>query len=133
MGKYISRACYVITRKDRLNRHGGGVALYNKENMSFSVRHDLAPARLEIICLEINLPYNRSFLVSKSFLVSTRYRPPSANINLFEDNAKFLQKCDKTNKQLIVLGDMNVTILKIHLNHTLINFNSYHLYINYNN
>ena len=54
---------YVITRKDR-NRHGGGVALYIKENISFSVRHDLAPARLEIICLEINLPFNRSFLLS---------------------------------------------------------------------
>ena len=72
---------YVITRKDR-NRHSGGVALCIKENMSFSVRHDLAPARLEIICLEINLPYNRSFLVS------TWYRPPSANIKLFEDYAQ---------------------------------------------
>ena len=76
---------YVLIRKDR-NRQGGGVALYIKENISFSDRHDLAPARLEIICVEINLPYNRSFLVS------TWYRPPSSNINLFEDYAKFLEK-----------------------------------------
>ena len=96
---------YVITWKDR-NRHGGGVALYIKENISFSVRHDLAPAQLEIICLVINLPYNRSFLVS------TWYRPPSANINLFEDYAKFLEKCDNTNKQLLVLGDMNCDYFK---------------------
>ena len=96
---------YVITRKDR-NRHGGGVALYIKEDISFSVRHDLAPAQLETICLEINLPYNRSFLVS------TWYRPPSANINLFEDYAKFLEKCDNTNKQLLVLGDMNCDYFK---------------------
>ena len=33
---------YVITRKDR-NRHGGELALYIKENISFSVRRDLAP------------------------------------------------------------------------------------------
>ena len=32
---------YVITRKDR-NRHGGGVALYIKENISFSVRLTLS-------------------------------------------------------------------------------------------
>ena len=46
---------YVIARKDR-NRHGGGVALYIRENISFSVKHGRAPSRLEIMCLEINLP-----------------------------------------------------------------------------
>ena len=53
---------YVIIRKDR-NRHGGGVAIYNKENISCSARHDLAPAQLEMVCVEINLPYNKSFFV----------------------------------------------------------------------
>ena len=73
---------YVITRKDR-NRHGVGVALYIKENISFSVRHDLAPARLEIICPDINLPY--IIFINRSFLVSTWYRPPSANINFLKN------------------------------------------------
>jgi hypothetical protein len=54
-----------------------------------------------MICAEINLPYN------KSFLVSTWYRPPNAGINVFEDYTKFVEKCDYANKQLIVLGDMN--------------------------
>ena len=96
---------YVIIRKDR-NRHGGGVAIYIKENISCSVRHDLAPDQLDMVCVEINLPYN------KSFLVSTWYRPPNANINVFEDYTKFVEKCDYENKQLIVLGDMNCDYFK---------------------
>ena len=82
-----------IIRKDR-NRHGGGVALYIKNTLSFSVRQEFVPARLEIVCVEINLPY------STSFLVCIRYRPPSANVDLFDDYSKFLEKCDLMNKQL---------------------------------
>ena len=91
---------YVIIRKDR-NRHGGGVALYIKESLSYSNRADLVPDSLEMICVEINLPHNRSFLVS------TWYRPPSADIDLFGDYDKFIEKCDYENKQLIIMGDMN--------------------------
>jgi hypothetical protein len=59
-----------------------------------------------MVCVEINLPYN------KSFLVSTWYRPPNASINVFEDYTKFVGKCDFENKQLIVLGDMNCDYFK---------------------
>ena len=65
---------YVIIRKDR-NRHGGVVALYIKNTLSFSVTQEFVPARLEIVCVEIILPY------STSFLVCTWYRPPSANVD----------------------------------------------------
>ena len=52
---------------------------------SFPTRND--------ICAEINFPYN------KSFLVSTWYKPPNANINVFENYTKFVEKCDYANKQ----------------------------------
>ena len=96
---------YVIIRKDR-NRHGGGVALYIKNTLSFSVRQEFVPARLEIVCVEIILPY------STSLLVCTWYRPPSANVDLFDDYTKFLEKCDLMNKQLFILGDMNCDYFK---------------------
>ena len=96
---------YVIIRKDR-NRHGGGVALYIKNTLSFSVRQEFVPARLEIVCVEIILPY------STSFLVCTWYRPPSANVDLFDDYTKFLEKCDLMNRQLFILGDMNCDYFK---------------------
>ena len=60
---------YGIIRKDH-TRHGRGVALYIREGLSSSNRVDLVPDSLEMICVEMNLPYNRSFLVS------TWYRPP---------------------------------------------------------
>ena len=54
---------YIIIRKDR-SRSGGGVALYFRKNLSYTNRTDLVPGTLEMICVEINLPHSRSFLVS---------------------------------------------------------------------
>ena len=99
----ISIPGYNIVRKDR-NRYGGGVALYVRENLSFTIRNGLV--RLEMICVEINLPYNRSFLVG------TWYRPRSAAIDLFTEYSSFVEKCDCENKELILLGDMNCDYLK---------------------
>ena len=58
-----------------------------------------------MICVEINLPYNRSFLVS------TWYTPPSAAIDLFAEHSSFIEKCDCENMELIILGDMNCDYL----------------------
>ena len=96
-------------RKDR-NRHGGEVALYIKENLSSSLRNDLVPVRLEMICAEINLPYSRSFRVG------TWYRPRNSNFDLFAEYSSFIEKCDYENKQIIILGDMNCDYLKDPIN-----------------
>ncbi len=90
---------------------GGGVALYIRDNLSFTIRNDLVPVQLEMICVEINLPYNRSFLVS------TWYRPPNANIDLFTEYSSFVEKCDYEDKHLIILGDMNCDYLKDPVEH----------------
>ena len=67
---------YNIIRNDR-NRNGGGVLMYIGKPVSFSERNDLVPDSLpdslQIICIEIKKPYN------KSFLVCAWYRPPSTN------------------------------------------------------
>ena len=91
---------YIIIRKDR-SRSGGGVALYIRENLSYTNRIDLVPENLEMVCVEINLPHSRSFLVS------TWYRPPSAEMQLFDEYEKFVQRCDIEHKQLILIGDIN--------------------------
>lgn len=97
---------YNVIRKDR-SRFGGGVVLYVRDNIPFSVRKDLTPDSLEMACIEINRPYN------KSFLISAWYRPPNSDINLFDEWALFLGKCDSENKELIVLGDLNCNVSKI--------------------
>ena len=71
--------------------------------MSYTNRIDVVPATFEMICVEINLPHSRSFLVS------TSYRPPSAEMQLFDEYEKFVQRCDIEHKQLILdlMGDIN--------------------------
>ena len=59
------------------------------------------PDTLEMIYVEIHLPHSRSFLVS------TWYRPPSAEIQLFDEYEKFVQSCNIEHKQLILMGDIN--------------------------
>ena len=54
-----------------------------------------------MIYVEIHLPHSRSFLVS------TWYRPPSAEIQLFDEYEKFVQSCNIEHKQLILMGDIN--------------------------
>ena len=53
-----------IIRKDR-NRFGGGVVLYVRQNISFSDRIDLIHDELEMVCIELSLPYNKSCTANK--------------------------------------------------------------------
>jgi hypothetical protein len=53
---------YNMIRKDH-NRNGGGVIIYLRDTISFSERNDLTSNSLEMICLEIKKPHNKSFLV----------------------------------------------------------------------
>ena len=82
----ISIPGYNLTRSDR-NRAGGGVVIYVRDTIPFYERVDLVPDSLEMICIEIFRPFN------KSFLVSTWYRPPNSSLNLFKDFEAFVQNC----------------------------------------
>ncbi len=97
---------YDIIRNDR-NRYGGGVVLYVHDNIPFSIRNDMIPEHLEIISIEVNRPYN------KSFLISTWYRPPNSNLDLLDEWALFLGKCDTEISELIIVGDLNCDVSKI--------------------
>ena len=101
----ISIPGFNLMRKDR-NRAGGGVVLYIKESLSYIVRNELVPDRLEMLCAEIIRPF------SKSFFVCTWYRPPNSNMSLFNEYDVFLQKCESENKELIVVGDINCDVMK---------------------
>ena len=96
---------YDLIRNDR-NRYGGGVVLYVRDNIPFSVRNDLIPNHLEMVCIEVSRPYK------KSFLISTWYRPPNSNLDIFDEWALFLSKCDNENCELIIIGDFNCDVGK---------------------
>ena len=59
----------------------------------FTERNDLLTCSLEIICVEIIRP------CSKSFLVSTWYRPPNSDAQVFDDFEVFLRNYDSQNKK----------------------------------
>ena len=100
----ISVAGYNIVRKDR-NRHGGGVLTYIRESIPYSKQSDLVPNPLEMLCVEI------SRADSRSFLVSSCYRPPNSATHLFDCYEYFIQKCDVENREVIIMGDLNCDVL----------------------
>jgi hypothetical protein len=99
---------YAVIRKDR-NRNGGGVAFFIKNTLSYSERNDLIPdfGNLEITCIEISKRF------CASFIVSSWYRPPNSELELFDNLELFLFKCDLENKELILVGDMNCDFSKM--------------------
>ena len=82
------------------------MVLYVRDTISFSDRKDIIPDGLEMVCIELNLPYN------KSLLISTWYRPPNSHMNIFDYWAGFLSKCDNEDKELILIGGLNCDVSK---------------------
>ncbi len=60
---------------------------------------------LASVCLEINQPNSRSFIVS------TIYHPPSATIESFSQIECLLKNVDDNNKEIYLLGDLNCNLL----------------------
>ena len=98
---YVSIAEYKIFKNDR-DLNGGGVAKYIKENFPEpSVK--LKTHSLELLVLEL-APKN-----SKLFFVACWYRPPTSvvDIQAFEDLRNELKNLDDTEKEIILVGDIN--------------------------
>ena len=71
--EFVNIDGYEIVRMDRY-KHGGGVCFCIRWTIAYLNRGELVPDNLESVCLEINQPNSRSFIVS------TIYRPPSATV-----------------------------------------------------
>ena len=95
---------YDIIRRDR-NLFGGGTAIYIRESINYQVRKDLCDENLEIITIEINIQN------VKPFIIVVWYRPPSANVQMFDLFETVLQKIDNLHLNFVVLGDLNCNML----------------------
>ena len=89
---------YQQERNDR-TAHGGGVALYIREPIQYTRRTDLPSHDLELICVEIQPPK------SKSYIVIAWYRPPSDPVDSFNKLETILSYLDQDGKEIILLGD----------------------------
>ena len=92
---------YKILRCDR-NRHGGGVACYIRNDLSYNIL-SVFPCEIENIFFEILLPN------SKPVIVGTIYRPPSQN-NFLELLNSNMNKINSVDNEIYILGDFNVNL-----------------------
>ena len=73
----VSIEGYSLVRRDRC-RSGGGVAIYVRNVIDYKIRSDLSDPDLEFLCIQIQKPK------AKPFLLSNWYRPPNSPIELFD-------------------------------------------------
>ena len=103
-------ANYSLERRDRRGQEGGGVLCFIKNSISYVRRTDLEPDDMEIIWIEIIHEY------SKNILVSFIYRTPSTTVDWFPKFSTVLDNIFTENKEVIILGDMNIDLLH-HMTH----------------
>lgn len=104
-----------IIRRDRITNGGGGVCFYVKNSINFTVRNDLNMDTLENLCLEIQKPR------SKPFVVSMWYRPPDPSIGIFSPFETLIGKLDSENIEYFLMGDL--TAIWLLLDMTIIHAN----------
>ena len=92
---------YNIIRKDR-NRRGGGVAIYIQEHLLFKVRDDLCVNGLEILWIQIHLPFQQPKLIG------CIYRPPKSDALYLDKICESIDLALDDRKELFMLGDYNI-------------------------
>ncbi len=101
----VSVEGYDLIRADR-NRNGGGVCMYVRCNINYQKRPDLVPNDLEAVSLEV-----QQANTSQSFIISTIYRPPNSKIENLLKIERLIQLVDNENKEIYILGDLNINLL----------------------
>ena len=94
---------YELVRSDR-NRHGGGVACYIRNDISFSVRGNFS-SEIENIFLDILLPK------TKPILIGILYRPPDQSKFFDNLSTSISQTCSFNEQEVYILGDLNINLI----------------------
>ena len=84
------------------NRHGGGVACYIRNNLSYNIL-SVFPCEIESVFFGILLPN------SKPITVGTIYRPPNQS-NFLEVLNENMNKIDSISNEIYILGDSNINL-----------------------
>ena len=96
---------FLIERKDRVDRGGGGLMLYIRSKVLYTRRLDLESPDLEIMWIEVSPPN------CSSFLIAGVYRPPDT---LHATDVRIEQNLERgylLGKEMYVLGDFNIDLL----------------------
>ena len=98
---------YEIIRNDRKinGRKGGGVCIYIRCNLNYTLRDDLEVENLETLVIQVIK------LRSNPILISTWYRPPDTPTTIFDNFEELIGKMDSTGHEIFLLGDFNVDFM----------------------
>ena len=95
-----------LLRRDRC-RSGGGVAMHIRNVIEYKTRSDFSDPDLEFLCIEIQKPK------AKPFLLSNWYRPPNSPIELFNKFEVLLGKIEAENIESNILGEINGDMMAV--------------------
>ena len=98
---------FLLFRKDRGSRHGGGVAFYVNDSLNVNVMTELHPSTSDVECLWIRITRPHQ----KPLIVGTMYRPPNANQKYFEAILDVLDSITNQEQDVVVMGDLNYNCL----------------------
>lgn len=98
---------YNFVCKGRDSRRGGGVGLYLKDGMNYSVRNDFENTQhCESLFIEVKHAYE------KNTIVGVIYRPPDGNVGDFNDELQvILDRISREGKWGFLAGDFNIDLL----------------------
>ena len=82
------------------------MCIYIRCHVNYEKCFDLIPTGLEAVCLEIEQSNTRSFIMSSN------YRPPSAPVEVFSKIEKLIDLVDNKNKEIYIFGDLNCNMLE---------------------
>ncbi|ESN92085.1 hypothetical protein HELRODRAFT_184519, partial [Helobdella robusta] len=107
----------VIIREWRPNKQGGGVGIFLREGINYSVLDEVTLSNCVVDYLGIEIKLNNAIIYLYAF-----YRPPDSDIDLLIQvlNLIFVKLKSKSNTYLV--GDFNINLLKPFLNHSVASF-----------
>ena len=96
---------YNLERCDRTEGHGGGLAVYVHESVTYKRCPDLESDAVEALVIRVTIPH------AKPVFVAIVYRPPSAPVAWYGVFDDFMDRLCAQECELVVMGDMNIDIL----------------------
>ena len=102
---------YNMVSKYRMSKKGGGVCLYIRKSISYTLRIDLDAMNdcIEAKFIEID---RDAFRTSQDIVIGVIYRPPNTDLSLFNETLiDLLYNIRSEHKLVYLMGDYNINLL----------------------
>ena len=99
---------YTVLHQVRESGRGGGLGIFVYKDIYFKPRTDLSINSNDVESLCIEMHHKKD----KNILFSVMYRPPNGDMTVFENFCENLISANqKTSKNIIFTGDLNINVL----------------------